>query len=742
MSATIDLSTLAPSPIQRLTACEPGDTEVTLFRRDAQGQLITETVPFQPFILGTDDDLFADLDGVVEIRELKGSNHFTCQAIFAGQNAHDAAVKELKLLTGFNPSSAGAPYKVTSDSVQQFLTSSQNRLFAGMTFAEVHRLQLDIEVRTTTGFSFPNAEREDDRVILIAMSDNQGWETVLSEHELGEKKMLQEMVKLINERNPDVIEGHNLFNFDLPYLEARAKRHRVPLKIGRDGNKIKARRSRFNVAERTIDYTRYECYGRHIIDTFHLTQLFDVTARELDSYGLKAVAKYFGVAAPQRTYVPGDQITRIYDENPEELTAYALDDVRETRAISALLSPSYFYQTQLTPISYQNCIVRGNATRIDSIFLARYLEAGHSLPTPSESQQYTGGLSESFHSGIFENVWHADVRSLYPSILMAEKLAPAADELGVFQEFLGQLRSFRLAAKDQMRQAENEEQREYFQALQSTFKILINSFYGYLGFGYGAFNDFDVAAKVTAKGREILTTMLNYLQQSGATVIEMDTDGLYFQPPADFTGTPEAMEANIQAQLPEGIEVELDQTYQTMFGYKAKNYALLHHDGRVSLTGAALKSRGLEPFQREFIQQLITELLHQRPTALPALYSELKQKIENRALPLSDFAKAETLKNSLKSYEQKMSTGKGRRSAAYELALGAEQEFRQGDQIRYFVTGTKKKASVVDNSRLYQPAQAEDDLALLNTSYYMGKLDELYAKFKDFAQEPAENLLF
>ena len=39
--------------------------------------------------------------------------------------------------------------------------------------------------------------------------------------------MLEELVAIIRQRDPDVIEGHNLFRFGLDYLQARARRHGV-----------------------------------------------------------------------------------------------------------------------------------------------------------------------------------------------------------------------------------------------------------------------------------------------------------------------------------------------------------------------------------------------------------------------------------------------------------------------------------------------------------------------------------
>jgi len=90
------------------------------------------------------------------------------------------------------------------------------------------------------------------------------------------------------------------------------------------------------VADRTIGYRRYAIAGRHIVDTWILAQFYDVAARDLPSYGLKDVARHFGVAAPARTYLPPEDIPRIFQEDPARLMAYARDDVVETLALSAI----------------------------------------------------------------------------------------------------------------------------------------------------------------------------------------------------------------------------------------------------------------------------------------------------------------------------------------------------------------------------------------------------------------------
>ncbi len=198
------------------------------------------------------------------------------------------------------------------------------------------------------------------------------------------------------------------------------------------------------------------------------------------------------------------------------------------------------------------------------------------------------------------------------------------DQLQIFRSLLTDLRTFRLEAKASMRAATDRAQQQYFHALQNTFKILINSFYGYLGFAQGHFADFDAAARVTQIGRDLLQKMIDWLSKRGAQVIEVDTDGIYFVPPPNAES--EQLRSELAKELPPGIEVEFDEQFDAMFSYKAKNYALLTRDGEVIIKGGALKSRGLEKFQRVFLEEIIKLLMLEKPEAIPALRADFETK--------------------------------------------------------------------------------------------------------------------
>src|SRR5262249_2731277 len=157
--------------------------------------------------------------------------------------------------------------------------------------------QLDIEVGAAEVGAFPDARKENDRVLAIGLKcgDRQELLALDDESDAGEKKLLIRFNEVLRELDPDIVEGHNLFKFDLDYLRQRSKRYRVPCAWGRFGLNAEFRNSRMKVAERWIDFPRCDMPGRAVVDTYLLAQLYDITTREMTSYGLKEAAIYFGV---------------------------------------------------------------------------------------------------------------------------------------------------------------------------------------------------------------------------------------------------------------------------------------------------------------------------------------------------------------------------------------------------------------------------------------------------------------
>jgi len=167
-----------------------------------------------------------------------------------------------------------------------------------------------------------------------------------------------------------------------------------------------------------------------------------------------------------------------------------------------------------------------------------------------------------------------------------------------------------------------------------------------------------------------------------------------------------------------------------MLSYKMKNYALLDYEGKLTIKGSGLRSRGLEKIQRVFLRELIFLLLKGEESEIPVLYEQFLSKIDRHEFDITYLCKTEAISESLGSYQQKVKDRKRHASALYELALQAEKEYQPGDQISYYVTGTKKNVKVFENCKLasqWDPAHPDE-----NVPYYKAKLEDLYKKFKPF----------
>jgi DNA polymerase I len=696
-------------PAPRIVAIELGETgTVRVYRRETDGSTIADVEPFHPFVWADSD--VVDLG--IETEKLGGDLKY-------GWLITADSWKELIALRN-GLKNAGRDFFAFTDPVQHYLIATGRTLFKELEFEELKRIQLEV-------LSF---EGDENHILSIALSDNTGWQELIivdaKNVEESEHGALKRLTALIKERDPDLIEGHNLFRSDLPYLVGRAKKLKTKLDWGRSGGFLRSRPSRLQIAEKTIDYPKFTIDGRHFVDTFLLAQFYDVGMRSLAGFERADVARHFDLCDSEEiSALAGKELQRAYLGDSEMFRRRALCGVRETRALSDLLSPSYFIQAQIFPYNYQDVIVRGNATRINALFLREYFRQRYSIPELPMVRGFEGGYTDIFFTGVARNVWHCDIASLYPSVMLQFECFPATDQLQIFRHLLTDLRTFRLEAKAKMRAEKDPGKQHHLQALQNTFKILLNSFYGYLGFAQGHFADFDAAARVTQIGRDLLKKMIDWLSARGAQVIEVDTDGIYFVPPEKIDI--DDLQKDLAKELPPGIDVEIDEQFDAMFSYKAKNYALLTKDGDVIIKGGALKSRGLEKFQRVFLEEMIKQIMQGRPEAVNDLRIEFEQKIRNREWKIDMLMKTDTLQDSLDKYRAKIAGSARNRAAAYELALASGRSYKPGDQISYYIKATPKKVPAYEAAKLasdFDPQNRDE-----NVDYYVAKLDELVKKF-------------
>jgi DNA polymerase elongation subunit (family B) len=611
-------------PTPRIVAIEPVNNHIRLFVRSGE-QLRTVEEPFRPWLLS---DLQLEMAGIhwQELTgELEGRRMLKYLALCDDREAFDKLRRALR--------DKHREVIAYGSFARQYLMLSGKTLFKGMTFADLHRMQLDIETSTLT------PDQQGARILVIALSDTRGYETVLHGNE---KQILEQFIERVRALDPDVIEGHNLFGFDLPYLAARAQALGVPLKLGRDGSELRfgsPRQCIIGANSRT--FTPAFAHGRHLIDTYLSVQRFDIGRGDLESYGLKEATQQLGIAAPDRIYLEREQIPDLWHTDPETVRRYCLQDVHETRRLADLTLPTEFYQCQMLPDTLQNLATIGTGEKANLMFLRAYLAEGHAIPAPQGAREYPGGYTEVRQVGLIPRIVKADVESLYPSVMLRYGIKPRADHLNVFLPTLERLRRLRLDAKARAKQTQGAES-AYWDGLQNSFKILVNSYYGYLGSPFH-FNDYDAAEQVTLTGQELVKQIAAEIERQGGMVVEIDTDGVYFQPPPEVQTEADeiAFVERVGAVLPEGIRLAYDGRYKAMLSLKTKNYVLQGYDGKLTFKGASLRSRADERFGREFLNNAIQWLLNGEPERVAAEYRRLARQILNGEIDIDQLCRRE-----------------------------------------------------------------------------------------------------
>ena len=611
-------------PTPHIVAVEPVNNHIRLFIRDG-GQLRTVEELFRPWLLS---DKPMRIEGVhwQELEgELQGRRMLKHLAVCDDREAFESLRRALR--------DEHREIIAYGSFARQYLMLSGKTLFKGMTFSDLHRLQLDIETSTLT------PDQAGAQILMIALSDTRGYEALLDG---DEKHIIEQFVERIQALDPDVIEGHNLFGFDLPYLAARAQALGVPLKLGRDGSELRfgsPRQCIIGANSRT--FTPAFAHGRHLIDTYLSVQRFDIGRGDLESYGLKEATQQLGIAAPDRIYLERDQIPDLWRTDPETVRRYCLQDVHETRRLAELTLPTEFYQCQMLPDTLQNLATIGTGEKANLLFVRAYLAEGYAVPAPQEAREYPGGYTEVRRVGLIPRIVKADVESLYPSVMLRYGIKPRADHLNVFLPTLERLRRLRLEAKARAKQTHGAES-AYWDGLQNSFKILVNSYYGYLGSPYH-FNDYDAAEQVTLTGQDLVKQIAAEIERQGGTVVEIDTDGVYFQPPPEVQSEADeiAFVERVGGVLPEGIRLAYDGRYRAMLSLKTKNYVLQGYDGKLTFKGASLRSRADEKFGREFLNSATQWLLNGEPERVVAEYRRLARAILNGEVDIEQLCRRE-----------------------------------------------------------------------------------------------------
>jgi len=392
----------------------------------------------------------------------------------------------------------------------------------------------------------------------------------------------------LKSHNIDVLCGHNLFGYDMQLHPSEW--------IRAGGTK---RKQRFRLLQG--EYKDYEYFAFRefaVVDTYLLSfkaeqaGVFKPTER-----GLHSLAKALGVQTRETKAEWGEVM------HSEELIRERLrNDLAEGINVFLKLWQNFHTILNFVPVGIEDVFLRGNASLISYILIREALLSGQPIPVAPEKQPYEGALVRANKAGVYTNIVCADVASLYPSIMLKEDgcshpLAKAK---------LRELTELRLRYKKLAKETGDVE----YERLQWSLKILINSFYGFYGTGGLPFADYRVASNITAKGRELLSKMINRAEAYGATLVEADTDGIIVSLPHKPTEADLRFFEGLLTE--EGYTVEAE-AYDVCLLSKMKNYIVANFaDEEIVIKkhkGSALHGRNKTEAQRRVVDYVLRALL-------------------------------------------------------------------------------------------------------------------------------------
>ncbi|MCV2886435.1 DNA polymerase II [Aestuariibacter sp. AA17] len=348
-----------------------------------------------------------------------------------------------------------------------------------------------------------------------------------------ETELLREFALLIQDIDPDIIIGWNVINFDFKVLYEAAERLRVPLYLGREGEKMSWRPRRHEPASGFVTIA-----GRMVIDGIDALK---TATYHFDSFSLEFVAQSLLGKGKDSDDVDNRlaAIKHDFQHNKLKLAKYNLVDCElvwdifeKTNILSFLV-----LRSQLTGLELDR--QGGSVAAFINVYLPKLHRAGYISPNrPLDGGLASpGGYVMSSKPGLYEHVLVLDFKSLYPSIIRTFKIDPLGLHEGLktptdsIPGFKGAVfhrkKHFLPDIITTLWSQRDEAKRQNDAARSQAIKILMNSFYGVLGSGGCPFYDTRLASSITMRGHEIMQTTAKWIEAQGFDVIYGDTDSTF-----------------------------------------------------------------------------------------------------------------------------------------------------------------------------------------------------------------------
>lgn len=528
-----------------------------------------------------------------------------------------------------------------------------------------------------------------------------------------EADMLQRMVELINDNQPDFIVGYFSDGFDMPYIVDRAKIHKIKLDIGLDYSNLEILGKTQKEAKIT---------GIPHIDLFKFVRKVIARSLKTDTYTLDAVSAE--LIGERKNKINMEQFFKDWDNNTnlEEYCKYNLQDCVLTYKLADKLMPNLiefvriikllpYDINRMTFSTFVEWYLINQANKRNEIILNRPNKRDE---LKRMSDRIKGAFVYEPKPGFYKNIAVFDFRSLYPSIIASHNISKGTlnckccgenklqtergtlwyctKKKGLFSTVIEELIVRRAEIKKQLKTNKD----PLLAARSEALKVLANSFYGYMGFAPARYYCIECGESTTAWARHYIHQTIESAQKEGFTVLYSDTDSVFLlldkksqedaQKFMEETNKklPGMMELDYEGHYPAGIFVSI----KAGEGGAKKKYAMIDDKGNLKIKGFESVRRNWSFIAKEVQKKVLEIILKEHdPKKAKNYVREVIEEMRKNKTPMEKVVIRTALSKGTEAY-----TSIGPHVAAAQRMETRGQTVGAGSIIKYVVVKGKGKA--------------------------------------------------
>jgi len=536
----------------------------------------------------------------------------------------------------------------------------------------------------------------------------------------NEEKLINVIGEELN-KYPIII-TYNGDNFDLPYVKDRARKLGTDFEI--NGRKIKIKRHGMDNA--------VELYGTQHLDAYQIMRFLQRTGSvNIVKLDLENVSeKVFGISKEKISPKEGNDAWKT-GKGLERFVDYNKKDAEVTLRIAKDFLPLFIEISKLTSQTLQTSTRASTSMMVEDLLLKENYKREKVAPNkPKENEvrvrinnPIKGAFVKEPLAGLHENIAVLDFASLYPSIIISHNISPETvncshkeceknkspdgtifcqKEKGLFPEILGKLLKERLKLKAEYKKKKKEgvDDKILF-AKQWALKIILNSAYGYLGYGRARWYSRESASAITSWARQYIHQTEEKAGKNGFEVLYMDTDSCFLKMNEKTKKDVEDFLDKVNDELPGTMELELDGYYKRGIfvtkkegGAAKKRYALMDEKENLKIVGFEYVRRDWCNLAKETQRKVIELVLKEGEPEKAAEYvREVIKDLKAGKVKKTELSIITMMKRKVEDYDSI-----GPHVAAAKKAIARGQDIGVGSLLSFIIT--RKGNSISEKAEL------------------------------------------